>query len=260
MPDINTPPPTQTSLGTLVATYRDRPLRWGDILLTFIPGGLAVLTPLMYGLLRKRYAQAYYGPIAAEIWSKPWFLWAEIALIAYLGLALRRLSRSRQVVAVHQKGITIRLHKKKQFRFLWSQLSGLACATVQPTFLGWALKPRHRVKIYPAHGNPISLNDRIPNISELVGRIKAKLYPRLLPNLRESFSKGQPLNFGPLTLQQNSLCLRDKAIPWDNVTSINVQGGRLMIESHTNRPVKIPTGQIPNIELLIQLLQEGVEI
>jgi len=248
------------SIGDLVATYRDRPLRWKDLVLTFIPGGLAVLTPLLYGILRQRYAQAYFGPTAAEIWSKPWFTLAAIALIAYLGLALRRLRRARQVVTVHKNGITIRLHKKKRFIFNWNQLSGLACTTVQPTFLGRALKPRHRITIYPIQGNPISLNDRVPNIPGLVKRIKAKIYPHLLPTLRKNFSKGHPINFGPITFQQDSLLLRDKAIPWDHVTNINVRGGRLMVESHTNRPIKIPTGKIPNIELLIRLLQEGVEI
>jgi len=256
----NTSAPIQENIGKLVATYRDRPLRWKDIFLTFIPGGLAVLTPLLYGVLRKGYAQAYFGPTAAEIWSKPWFILTDIALIAYLGLALRRLRRARQVVTVHQYGIAIRLHHKKRFIFNWSQISGLACATVQPTFLGLALKSRHRVTIYPTQGNPISLNDRIPNIPGLAKRIKAKIYPNLMPILRKSFTQGHPINFGLITFEQESLHVQDQAIPWNQITNINVKGGFLMVESKTNRPVKIPIGKIPNIELLIQLLQEGVEI
>jgi hypothetical protein len=256
----STQSPMQKKIGSLVTIFRDRPLRWRDIFLTFIPGGLAVLTPLTYGVLRKRYALAYFGPIAAEIWSKPWFLLAEIALIAFLGLALRRLRRARQVVLVYKNAIAIRLYRNKSFLFYWDQLIGLACTTVQPTFFGRALKPRHRVIIYPKHGKPILLNDRIPKIMELAGRIKAKLYPRLLPNLRENLSKGNPLNFGPITLEQDSLLLQGISIPWDQITSINVQHGHLIVESRTNRPIKIPAGKIINIELLIQLLQDGVEI
>ncbi|MBE9523512.1 MAG: hypothetical protein IMY76_00330 [Chloroflexi bacterium] len=256
----STQPPKKKKIGSLVAIFRDRPLRWRDIFLTFIPGGLAVLTPLTYGVLRKNYALAYFGPIAAEIWSKPWFLLAEIALIAYLGLALRRLRRARQVVLVYKNGIAIRIYKNKSYLFYWDQLIGIACTTVQPIFIGRLLKRRHRVMLYPEHGKPITLNDRIPKIMELAGRIKAKIYPRLLPNLREKMSKGNPLNFGPITLQQDSLHLQGKAIPWDQITSINVQRGRLIVESGTNSPIKIPAGQIINIELLIQLLQDGVEI
>jgi len=260
MIETNTQFPTQKKIGAIVAIYRDRPLRWRDILLTFIPGGLAVLTPVAYGLLRQRYAQAYYGPTAAEIWSQSWFLLAAVALIAYLSLALRRLRRARQVVIVYKNAIAIRLYKNKRFLFYWDQLIGLTCSTVQPKFFGRALKRRHRVMIYPKQGNAISLNDRIPKIMELAGRIKAKLYPRMLPNLRADLSKGRPLNFGPVTLQKDCLRVRGKAIPWDQITGINVQDGRLIVESRTNRPVKISAGQIMNIELLVQLLQEGVKI
>lgn len=247
------------SIGKLVTRYRYRPLRWKDIFLTFIPGGLAVLTPLIYGILRKNYALAYFGPTAAEVWSNPWFTWTEIALIAYLGLGLRRLRRARQVVTVHKNGIAITVHKKKQFIYNWTQLAGVACTTLQPTFLGLKFKPRHRIVIYPTEGKPISLNDRIPDIPKLVKQIKTKIYPRLLPNFRKSFSKGHPLNFGPITFCQDSLQLRDLSIPWNQITNITVKEGFLMVESGTNRPVKIPSGKIPNIELLIQLLQEGVE-
>ena len=256
----STKSPMKKNIGSLVAIFRDRPLRWRDIFLTFIPGGLAVLTPLTYGVLRKRYALAYFGPIAAEIWSKPWFLLAEIALIAYLGLALSRLRRARQVVLVYKNAIAIRLYRKKSFLFYWDQLRGIACTTVQPTFFGRAFKTRHRIMIFPENGNPITLNDRIPKITELTGRLKAKLYPRLLPILRENLSKGNPLNFGPITLQQDCLLLEGTTIPWDQITSINVKRGRLIVESSINRPIKIPAGQIINIELLIQLLQDGVEI
>ena len=250
----------QNKNGPLVAIFRDRPLRWRDIILTFIPGGLAVLTPLTYGVLRKRYALAYFGPVAADAWSQPWFLLTEIALIAYLGLALSRLKRARQVVLVYKNALAIRIYKNKSYLFFWDQIIGLACTTVQPTFFGRALRARHQIKIFPMGGKPIVLNDRIPNIAELAGRIKAKLYPRLLPNLRKSLNDGNPLDFGPITLRKDSLLIQDKIIPWDQINDINVQRGRLIVESGTKRPFKIPAGQIINIEILIQLLQEGVEI
>ncbi|MEN8171560.1 MAG: DUF6585 family protein [Chloroflexota bacterium] len=259
MSKTKTTHPKLKSIGKLITIYRDRPLRWKDLFITFIPGGMSVLLPLLYGIARKGYAQEYYGPTAAEIWSKPWFILSGIALVAYIILVVRRIRRAQQIVRVHKDGIIIILSKRKRYIFNWNQLSGVASTTVQPTFLGLKFKARHRIVIYPIKGSPISFNDRVPNIPTLVKKIKTKIYPRLMPNYRKRFAEGDPLYFGPITFKQDSLQVRDQVIPWNQITNINVKDGLIMVESSTNQPLKIPSGKIPNIEILIQLLKDGVE-
>jgi hypothetical protein len=94
-------------------------------------------------------------------------------------------------------------------------------------------------------------------LAELAARVKAKVYPLLLPQLRTKFQQGGPLHFGPVALHQDAIQLRHESIPWDQVVHINVQAGHLMVESSSRQPVRVKTSDIPNVELLIQLIQEG---
>jgi hypothetical protein len=89
------------SLGPIIAVYRQRPLSWIDIFTWGFLGVVAVLVPLVYGFFRRRYAYTHYGPVAAMIWSRPWYLLALIALFAFIALTLYRLRRTRRFIAVH---------------------------------------------------------------------------------------------------------------------------------------------------------------
>ena len=95
--------------------------------------------------------------------------------------------------------------------------------------------------------------------NELIARIKGKVYPHLLPTLRADLRSGKNLYFGPIVVDQKRLNLQGKTYPWEQVNLINLCKGHLVIKFRNRRDQKIPVEQIPNIELLIQLIQEGVE-
>ena len=254
------PPSTQHPLGPLIAAYRDRPLRWRDLLSTFLPASLAALTPLVYGLWRTYYARMYYGPAAANSWGRPWYALATAGLIPLLLLALSRVRRAHRVVQIHKNGIHIRGRRGRQHTLRWGEIGGIASTTLQDRFLGFTLRSRHRATLYPLLGKPIQLDSRLPNLDELTARVKARLYPRLLPELRTALRGGDQLYFGPVTLHTRAVHLRGREIPWEQVALINLRAGYLVVELHQQRAKKIPVGQIPNVELLIQLIQEGVDV
>lgn len=249
---------TRKTLTAKPLIYRDRPLRWRDLFLTFIPGSLAVLAPFLYGLKRDLYAQSYYGPVAAEAWSWPWYALATVALIPLLILGIRRIRRSHRVVEVHKKGLSIRWTGGKQYRFLWENIAAIAFTSNEHNFLLRPILRRHHLRLYPLVGEAIDIDDHICDLPDLAARIKARIYPRLLPNLRAAFEAGDMLHFGPIAIDKNALYVRRQEIPWEQVSRLNVEAGILVVEFQSRRAIKIPAGKIPNIELLIQLLQEGV--
>jgi len=240
--------------------YRDRPLRWRDLALIFLPGGAAVLAPFFYGLQRDLYARAHYGPIAAAAWSWPWYALSTLTSIPLILLALRRVRQANRLVMLHKHGLVIRWTGGRRQKLLWEEIEGLVCDTIESTFLGIPLKTHHLLRIYPQSGKSIRLDDHIPGLPELTARIKAKIYPRLLPRLRTAFRKGEPLYFGPIILHKKQFELRGQEIPWEQITRLNVVSGQLVVESKSNRAFKLPVGNIPNVDLLIQLLQEGVHL
>ncbi len=112
--------------------------------------------------------------------------------------------------------------------------------------------------IYNHTTQPLRVDDRIQKIPDLIARIKAKVYPRLLRQMRAALQEGETLSFGVVSVHQRGILLYRSEIPWAQVTRLDIRSGKLVVESHITRTKKIPVGKIRNVELLIQLLQEGV--
>ncbi len=256
------PPSPRKTLGTLIRVFRHRPLGWIEALSIMLPGGLAVLLPLFYGFGRARYAAGNFGPVAANHWSMPWYILAGVAFVVLLLAAIIRIRKSGRFVAVHANGLRLNLGKKQALR--WEQIAGISTETVRYHFLVISSSPRMRGVIYPNTGKPIHLSNAIQDLPELLTMLKAKLYPRLLPNLQANLDNGQWLHFGRLAIQDKGIKLlnhmpkQDQPIPWSHVTHVDVNSGFLVVELSDRPQLKLPVSQIPNIELLIQLIQLGV--
>ena len=262
MTSITAPLSIKKSLGGLIRVFRHRPLGWIEAVSLILPGGLAVLTPLFYGFGRGRYAASYFGPVAADQWSQPWYILAGLAFVIFLLAVIYRLRRSRQYVAVYTGGLRLSLAERGVLR--WEQIAGISTDTISYHFLGISTQSHLRGVIYPNTGKPIHLSNAIQDLPELLTILKAKLYPRLLPNLQANLNSGQWLHFGRLAIQNRGIKLlghmlkQDQTIPWSHVTHVDVNSGFLVVELSDRPQVKLPVSQIPNIELLIQLIQLGV--
>lgn len=263
MTSTTVPSSTSKTLGALVRIFRHRQLGWVEAFTLILPGGLAVLLPLFYGYGRARYGAERFGVVAAEHWSRPWYILASIAFVAFLLVAIIRIRDSRKYIAVHAGGLRLNLAKKQSL--FWEQIAGVATETVRDDFLGLNSRPRIRGIIYPNTGKPIRLTSAIQDLPELLTILKAKLYPRLYPDLQANMKSGQWIHFGPLAIQRKGIKFRNQfaskqehAIPWSQVTHVDVNSGFLVVELSDQPRLKLPVSQIPNIELLIQLIQLGV--
>ena len=49
-------------------------------------------------------------------------------------------------------------------------------------------------------------------------------------------------------------------IPWSGVRQITVRAGILIVELENQPDIRLPASQIPNLELLLQLIQQGVTV
>ncbi|MCI0519029.1 MAG: hypothetical protein L0Z70_02085 [Chloroflexi bacterium] len=258
-------PPTQkSSLGPLIALYRYRPLGRAEWLTLIAPGTVAVLSPLFYGLYRSRYAYAQFGPAAAYAWAQPWYLVSLAALLVFAIACFARLRQSQHFIAVHKHGVYFSLSRSQ--RLTWNQISGVAAHTVHHHFLGVSLGDSYRGVIFPTVGKPIPLAGGIANLPELLSRLKARLYPRLLPELRSRWLAGEWLFFGPLAVQRQALRLYRRGrksphtFPWSQVNRLDVHDGQLVVEFFDRPRLKLPVYTIPNIEILLQLVRLGVTV
>ncbi len=263
MTSSTVPPSAKKTLGTLIRVFRYRPLGWMEVLLLILPGGLAVLTPLFYGFRRAQQAAEHFGPVAAEHWSRPWYILAGIAVLVFLLAATLRIRKSRQYIAVYARGLKLNLGERRAI--YWEQIAGISTETERYYFLGIISRPRMRGVVYPNTGKVVNLSGAIQDLPELLTILKARLYPRLYPNLLANLQSGQWLHFGPLAIQHKGIKLlnhnlpkQDQPIPWSHVLHVDIDSGFLVVELSDRPGLKVPVSQIPNIELLIQLIQLGV--
>ncbi len=174
-------------------------------------------------------------------------------------LALRRVLRAHRSVTLHKNGIIIAWTGGRRHAFLWEHLDGLSCLTIEKYFLGLEMGTHYQMIFFPRTVAPVRIDDHLRGLPDLMARVKGKLYPKLLSQMRAALQRGETLSFGVVSLHQNGIRLREREIPWEQQASLNVVRGYLVVESSLLRRVKIPVHQIPNIELFIQLLQEGVQ-
>jgi hypothetical protein len=82
--------------------------------------------------------------------------------------------------------------------------------------------------------------------------------------MKTSFQAGKWLYFGPLSLQAGVLRLQHAELTWQQVEDIQVKDGFLAVSWIAGpgpaRNVRIPISKIPNLELLLQIIREGVNV
>ncbi len=253
-------PPT---LGPLVASYGPWKRRWREAWLWPIPGFILAAILVISGLDWYYYGYSQYGPTAAQSWSQDWLFWGISLGILTLILAAWQAYRARVRVNLYRAGVDINLPGSTHRSLRWEEITGVSNITTQDSIRGHILRTKHQVKIFPVQGRPITLDDRFDNLLELTTRLKANLYPRILPGLRARFKAGQALSFGPITIQANVLSIRGRQLQWASINHITVLSGRLVIainDQDVTHPKKIslPIQQIPNLELFLQVLQPGL--
>jgi len=249
---------SKNKIGKVTATYFDRVLGWRDFFLTFVPAIVAVMTPFIYGTVRERYAENHFGPAASNTWAWSWYTLSTIALIPLLWLAILRVRSAHRVIKVFTNAIYIQSTGGKRSLLGWNKITGIVDIKMQYKFIGIPLWKKHHAVIFHLKGKPIQLDYQIQNLDELCARIKAKIYPKFLPEYRLALNSGENLEFGPISINSNTITIQNKAISWNLISQISPQTGFLVVEVENEKDLKIPLEKIPNIELLIQLIQEGV--
>lgn len=242
----------------MLKTYRGRQIGWRELFILFIPGGLAALTPLAYGVWQANYGYTHYGPAAALAWSRPWYLLASIATLALIGLAWLRLRNAHRSVAIYQNGLNLSLTPLRKSSLPWEEIVGVIYTSTDHVFLGVSLARRKRLTLQSRADNPVHLDDRIQDLDELALEIKRRVYPRIEARLASAAKDSGSASFGPLTVTPKGMRIREQEFHWEQINTVKIASGFLVVESGASGLMKIPPARIPNPEILIEHLQQTV--
>ncbi len=269
----------------MAAIYYSPSLSRRGLLLTFLAGAILILPPAGYGISRFWYGYTRFGPAAAYAWGMPWLATATGLLLAWSLLLFLLLRRASFGVVLYRNGLSLGAVESnlanvlawKPALFLWEEMTGIA---VELVGMGRGAPPLHRATLYFKGNRRVRLVESRPgwlsfpgffgplpmeNLPELITRVKARFYPRLLSVLQETLSTGAPLPFGPLILHPDCLQIRSplppllqgKRLPWEEIRRVTVQSGALVVELDHQKgrfSICIPISKIPNLELLLGLI------
>ena len=241
-----------------IAVYRDRPLKWRDLILLFLPATLVPVVLLVIGYSRERYGLMNYGPVAAETWSSTWYGFALVSLIPLVGLLLIRIRRSHRLIKVYNKGLIIQSTWGRKWKLSFSQILGISGVKTQNRLFSIPINTRYQAQLHLSDDKIIKLDHQLKDLEELCARVKAKIYPSLLKRYRAAFKGDDTISFGPILMNTYQIAINNLNIPWDRVCNIEIKGGVLNIEYDGNRKVKIGIRKVPNIEIFLQIIQESV--
>ncbi|MFZ6027486.1 MAG: DUF6585 family protein [Chloroflexota bacterium] len=245
-----------------ITVYRAQPVRRSEKFL-WIAGCLASLFFFASSGLVYMYAYTHYGPAAADAWSYPWSLVAWLfGLLAVLWLIVR-LFAARRKVTVLQDGLRIEFPLRRSRSLAWQQIVGVSTQITETVLAGRIISRHQHAWLFTWVGQKIFLSDQIVGLPELLTRVKAAVYPRLLPDLRVALRDDKALAFGPLLLRrEEGIRLRSgrqpRLILWEQMRRFTVHNGYLVIE-FSGGILRFPVGEIPNLELLLQLIREEIQ-
>ncbi len=224
--------------------------------------GLALLLPgvlLSIGVWRAIQIRAE-GFSAAMQQGQLWFILAALALLPAFLLVLVRLSSARRHVFLHKNGLRLIHFSQKSRSLSWKQISGIFTDSTRTHLLGRELYTHDRLTIVPTTGVPVWIDDRIMDLPHLTAQIKARFYSLIFPEVRARLHSGQWLYFGAIRLNRQQLDAGRKEVSWSEVDEIEVRSGRLVITLVKGGRIRIPTNQIPNLELLLKLIAEDINL
>jgi len=245
------------NLGGQVATFRGRSIELSLWLFLFLPGLLLIIACYLYGIYLAAITYQQYGPALAVARSQTWLLLATIILILLATYLIFRILIALQRIQVFEGGLILRNFYLRQRLYQWKDLSGISSSATMHTILGKSLRTIPTGKIYPFDRRPIIISRDLEGVPRLVKIIKSKTYPLVWPQVKSTFRSGRAVNFGRIKMTREFLEIGNRSIPWDTISRLHTEAGYLVVELHDDSSRKVPTIDIPNLELLLKAVDWG---
>ncbi len=173
------------------------------------------------------------------------------------------LARNGKSIVIYEHGFM--LHDRKvDEAWRWDDLASIRTAVTRQYFLGIRSGNRHMYTLARRDGERLVLDDRVRGVETLADRIREKALPMLYARYVPSLLHGQELAFGPVQVcKEKGIVIGKKTLAWGRIHQAVVENGALTITTvngqKTPRTVRIPVAEVPNVDILLAIIQEMVE-
>jgi hypothetical protein len=128
----------------------------------------------------------------------------------------------------------------------------------QPRVMAWARGEDHVLELHGTEGRSLVLRNRVEHFDTLVALVKHYTRAWLMPEALAAFQAGGRLSFGPITVDREGLHCGEERLPWREVESVEVSGGKVTIRRHDRWLAwfSVPVGEVPNAHVLAAIAWE----
>ena len=257
LPEIPTAFSSLDGLGTPVAFFRASRRARTIPLVCAVICVLAAAVILAYGIAATGTAYSHYGWAAVQALGMRPLLIFWIFIAAGLISGIIAISNWRRGVAVYEGGLAFRELSPTQ-TWKWEELAALYVAVTRET--GLFSRTRHKYTVENQNGTKGSFDDRLEGVVTLGAMLGRQIVERLYPRMAGSFNQGERVPFGALSIDQQGIRIKEQALPWAEVDHISLQRGNLKAQPRTGEVVGVPAAGIPNLDVLLLLLDHVTEI
>jgi hypothetical protein len=240
--------PIDKKLGAAIRTHQGRGVSGADACLWVIPGLLIPGCLALYGLAQTVDGYAQNGFSTA---GRPWLTAALLLLVPFAILALRRFQAIHTGITIHRNGLHLTGIAGKSVRLTWDEIAGLHTYGTRSQLFGTHLSDRFGLTLTTTGGRTIRVPAHITALVELAEIIRRNTQPRLAPQIEAALERGDPVRFGPITLDRIGLTIDRRTWPWREMDHLRITAGSLVIESGTKRFAH-PIADVPNASLLLE--------
>ena len=255
--NLGQPPETQ-DLGRKIATFRGRSIAPSTWIFIFLPGILLIVTCYSIGIYLAVNAYQQHGPAMAVSRSQYWFIFGSISFVILAAYLIFRISIALQRIQIFDGGIKWRNSYLQQATYQWDQLEGISSTATRLTFFGNPISTTAMGKIFPRYHKSFTLSNQFQGVPKIIEIIKSRLYPLVWPQLKSAFLSGHSLHFGLINVNSNYLGISKRSYSWASVAHLYTDRGFMVVEFHDNSIQKVPTIEIPNVELLLNIVDWGI--
>lgn len=213
----------------------------------------------MYGIYLAVNIFQQHGPAMALARSQSWFLFATILLILLAAYFIFRILIALQRIQLFEGGLKLHSFSLRQKSLQWKDLSGISSSATRLTFFGKPMRTTPTGKIFPMDGRPIDLSKGFLEVPYLIKMVKSKIYPLVWPQIKSALRSGRSTLFGPVIVNRDFLEISNRSVPWQSINRLHTEAGFLVVELHDNSSRKVPTIDIPNLELLLKAVDWGIQ-
>jgi hypothetical protein len=245
------------SLGNLLATFRGSPIEAPTWVFIFLPGAFVISGAFVYGMYLAFTTYQQHGSALAVSRSQPWIIFAALYFIILAAYFIYRLLVSLQRIQIFQNGLGIRNFFFRNNQFLWSDIAGISSTAVKLTIFGKPISTNPSGKIFPSAGKPVDISRGYRGVPKITEIVKSKIYPQAWSQIQADIRSHDPINFGRITIDHQGMHVSGKNYNWDSIQRLHTNSGYLVVELRDNSSRKVPTIDIPNLELLLEAVDMG---